>query len=132
LALGLACLAALGLIPEILVMEEVLFSRCEYEIRVAIDAFENAVLKLRHGLIPVNSLIDSYDSGEAAGPRLNVILGSGSLFDFPARLLPVTFAGQGLLDPELLTRFEVEGVALHFLNDVLLLDLALKAAKGVF
>jgi hypothetical protein len=36
-------------------VEEVLFSRCEYEIRAAIDAFENAVLKLRHGLFPVNS-----------------------------------------------------------------------------
>jgi len=56
LALGLACLAALGLIFEILVVEEVLFSRCEYEIRAAIDAFENAVLKLRHGLFPVESL----------------------------------------------------------------------------
>jgi len=55
LALGLACLAALGLIPEILVVEEVLFSRCEYKIRAAIHAFENAVLKLRHGLFPVNS-----------------------------------------------------------------------------
>jgi hypothetical protein len=53
LALGLACLAALGFILEILVVEEVLFSRCEYEIRAAIDAFENAVLKLRHGLFPV-------------------------------------------------------------------------------
>jgi hypothetical protein len=53
LALGLASLAALGLILEILVVEEVLFSRCEYEIRAAIDAFENAVLKLRHGLFPV-------------------------------------------------------------------------------
>jgi len=59
-------------------------------------------------------------------------LGSGSLFDFPARLLPVSFAGQGLLDPELLTRLEVEGVTLHFLNNVLLLDLAFEAAKGVF
>src|ERR1019366_3565936 len=106
--------------------------RCEYEIRAAIDAFENAVLKLRHGLFPVNSLSDLCGSGEATWPRLNLTLGSGSLFDFPARLLPVTFAGQGLLDPELLTRFEVEGVTLHFLDDVLLLDLALEAAKGVF
>ena len=66
------------------------------------------------------------------GSRLNLTLGSGSLFDFPARLLPVSFAGQGLLDPELLTRLEVEGVTLHFLNNVLLLDLTLEAAKGVF
>jgi hypothetical protein len=53
LALGLACLAAFGFIFEILVVEEVLFSRCEYEIRAAIDALENAILKLRHGLFPV-------------------------------------------------------------------------------
>ena len=66
------------------------------------------------------------------GRRLNFTLGSVSLFDFPARLLPVSFAGQGLLDPELLTRLEVEGVTLHFLNNVLLLDLAFEAAKGVF
>jgi hypothetical protein len=31
LALGLAVLAALGLVLEILVVEEVLFSRCEYK-----------------------------------------------------------------------------------------------------
>jgi hypothetical protein len=37
-------------------VEEVLFSRCENEIRAAIHAFENAVLKLRHGLFPVDSL----------------------------------------------------------------------------
>jgi len=132
LALSLACLAALGLVLEILVVEEVLFSRCEHEIRAAIHAFEYAVLKLRHGLFPVSNLSRFSGSGEASQPRLNRTLGSGSLFDFPARLLPVPFAGQGLLDPELLTRFEVEGVTLHFLNNVLLLDLTLKTAKGVF
>src|ERR1035441_7985937 len=47
-ALGLAGLATLGLVLEVLVVEEVLFSRCENEIRVAIHAFEHAVLKLRH------------------------------------------------------------------------------------
>jgi len=132
LALGLACLAALGLILEILVVEEVLFSRCEYEIRAAIDAFENAVLKLRHGLFPVDSLSKFVKFGRGyLCPARTFTLGSGALFYFPARLLPVSFAGQGLLDPELLTRLEVEGVTLHFLNDVLLLDLTLEAAKGV-
>jgi hypothetical protein len=48
LALGFAILAALGFILKILVVEEVLFSRCEYEICSAIYAFENAILKLRH------------------------------------------------------------------------------------
>ena len=33
-----------------------LFSRGEYEIRSAIDALEIAVLKLRHGLFPVDDL----------------------------------------------------------------------------
>jgi len=38
LALPLAGFAALGLVPEILVGEKLLFSRGEYEIRAAIDA----------------------------------------------------------------------------------------------
>ena len=53
------------------------------------------------------------------------------LFHFPARLLPVSFTGQSLFSPQLLTRLEVKGVTLHFFNDVLLLDLTLEAAKGV-
>jgi hypothetical protein len=40
-----------------------LFSRCEYKIRSAIHAFEVAVLKLRHGLIPV------YDLEQFIGPQ---------------------------------------------------------------
>ncbi len=48
LPLGLAGLAALRLVLEILVVEEVLFSRCEYEICSAVYTFEDAVLKLRH------------------------------------------------------------------------------------
>ena len=53
------------------------------------------------------------------------------LLDFPATVLPVSFASQRLLGPELLTRLQVKGVSLHFLNNVLLLDLTLEAAKGV-
>ena len=49
MTLGLAILTALGLILEVFVVEEVLFSRCEYKIRCAIDALEYAILKLRHG-----------------------------------------------------------------------------------
>jgi hypothetical protein len=48
LALGLAILTALGLVLEILVVEEVLFSRCEYEFCSAVYTREDAVLKLRH------------------------------------------------------------------------------------
>ena len=54
------------------------------------------------------------------------------LFDFPATLLPVAFAGQRLLGPELLARLQIEGVPLDLLNDVLLLDFSFEAAKGVF
>jgi len=48
LALYFAILAALGLVLKVLVVEEVLFSRCKYEICSAINALENAILKLRH------------------------------------------------------------------------------------
>jgi hypothetical protein len=39
LALGLAVLTALGFVLEVFVVEEVLFSRCEYEICSAVYAF---------------------------------------------------------------------------------------------
>ena len=48
LALRLAGLAALGLVLEVLIVEEVLFSRCKYKICSAIDALEDAVLEFRH------------------------------------------------------------------------------------
>jgi hypothetical protein len=54
--LGLAILAALGLILKVFVMEEMLFSRCEYKIGCTIDALEHAILKLRHiQLFPVST-----------------------------------------------------------------------------
>jgi hypothetical protein len=49
LALGLTVLAALGLVFEVFVVEEVLFSRCKDEICSAVYTLENAILKLRHG-----------------------------------------------------------------------------------
>ena len=48
MTLGLAILTALGLILEVLVVEEVLFSRCEYEVCSAVYALEDAVLEIRH------------------------------------------------------------------------------------
>ena len=56
LALGLASFTALRFVLKILIVEEVLFSRGKYKIRSAIHTFEVAVLKLRHGLIPVDDL----------------------------------------------------------------------------
>ena len=79
MALGLAGLAALGLVLEVFVMEEVLFSRCKYEIRPAIDTFEDAILKLRHIAIPRYN-VNCMQSKAAGTPDPAAPL----LFDFPA------------------------------------------------
>jgi hypothetical protein len=55
LALVLAILAALGFVLEVLVMEEMLFSRCKYEICPTVYALEDAVLKIRHVLAPLST-----------------------------------------------------------------------------
>ena len=49
LALGLAVLTALGFILEVLVVEEVLFSRCENEVCPAVNTLEDSILEIRHG-----------------------------------------------------------------------------------
>jgi hypothetical protein len=49
-----------------------------------------------------------------------------------ANLLSGTLLGQSLLQSASLARLQVEGVALHFLNDVFRLNLALESAKGTF
>jgi len=48
LAFGFAILTPLGFVFEILVVEEVLFSRCKDEICSAIYTLEDAILELRH------------------------------------------------------------------------------------
>jgi len=55
-----------------------------------------------------------------------------NLFRFFANLLPSTLSRQGLFDAALCAGLEVEGVALHFLNDVFRLNLALEATESVF
>jgi hypothetical protein len=107
-------------------VEEVLFSRCEYEICSAVYAFEDAVLKLRH--ITCAPLINL----NCCRMWQRDLRPATALLNFPATLLPVPFAGQRLLGPELLTRLQVEGMPLNFLDDVFLLHLPLEAAKGVF
>ena len=47
-------------------------------------------------------------------------------------LLAIPLARQSCLDAALFTRFEVVGVTLNFLDDVLLLNLALKPAQRIF
>ncbi len=61
--LVLQVLQRLGSFLKVLVVEEVLFSRCENEICSAIHAFENAVLELRHGLFPVINLTTCWPGG---------------------------------------------------------------------
>ena len=47
-------------------------------------------------------------------------------------LFAAALARQRFLHTLLLARLEVKGVTLHFLNDVLLLNLAFKAPQGIF
>jgi hypothetical protein len=47
-------------------------------------------------------------------------------------LLTIPFASQGRLDPLFFPRFQIKGMFLDFLDDVLLLNLSLKAAQRVF
>jgi len=48
-----------------------------------------------------------------------------------ANLFSSTLSRQGLLHPAFRARLQVEGVALHFLNDVFRLNFALEATEGV-
>jgi hypothetical protein len=131
LPLGLAPLAALRLILEILIVEKVLLSGREDEIRSTVDAFEDSVLELRH-IRPVFNLNctlpDLNTRKERLSPLLFFLL---RLLDLAARLLAVPLARQRLLGPQFFSRLQVEGVSLDLLDDVLLLDLSLEAAKGV-
>jgi hypothetical protein len=55
-----------------------------------------------------------------------------NLFRFFANLLPSTLSRQGLFDSALCAGLEVEGVALHLLNDVFRLNLTLEATESAF
>jgi hypothetical protein len=127
LTLGLANLAALGFVLKVLVMEEVLLSRGENKIRPAVYALQYSILKLRHSLCPVHNVDRCWKKGGNTIPPP-----VAQLLNFPAILLPVPFAGQRLLGPELLTRFQVERMSLDLFNDVFLLDLSLEAPESVF
>jgi len=107
-------------------VEEVLFSRCENEIRAAIYTLEYSILKIRHGhCAPLNNLNMLWIRRRDSRPAI-------ALLNFPATLFPVSFTGKRLLCPELLTRLQVEGVSLDLLDNVLCLDFPLEAPKGVF
>jgi len=66
-----------------------------------------------------------FQSNPSQRPRRDLIC-------FLTRLLTAALAGQCFLYPLFLARFEVEAMTLHFLNDVLLLDLPFEAAKRIF
>ena len=76
--------------------------------------------------------------GHFGGPaklpaRLVVVLWVNSgLFDVAPGFFPVAFPSQCLFHPFLFAGFEVEGVTLYFFNNVFLLYLPFKSAKGVF
>jgi len=138
LPLALARLAALGLVPEVLVGEKLLLSRCENEISAAIDAFKYSILKLWHlpgSCLPIRYRTtfgkDSLTRPCQAVSQYERLL-CALLFEIPAILLPVPFPGQSLLDPLPFTRFQVERVLLYFFDDVFLLHFSLEPAEGVF
>ena len=55
-----------------------------------------------------------------------------NLFRFFANLPPSALSRQGLFDSALCAGLEVEGVALHFLNDVFRLNLTLETTECAF
>ncbi len=79
----------------------------------------------------------SYMSRRHRGPAIVIrICGPGGLFLtlvlLFTRLFPVTLPRQCFLDALPLTRLQVEGVTLYFLNNVLLLHLPLKTTQCIF
>src|SRR5437899_2101519 len=106
--LALAGLAPLRFILEVLVGEELLFSRRPDELRRAIHAPEDSVLELHR-----------------SPPRR----GRSSLLRLAPELLPISLARQGLLRSPLVPRLQIEGVFLDILDDVFLLHLPLEAAQ---
>jgi hypothetical protein len=135
LALPFTGFAALGLVPEILVGEKLLFSRSEYEVGAAIDALEYSILKLWH--LPGSCLPIRYrtTSGKPLDPPYEAVglqrSSSALLFEIPATLLPVSLPGQSLLDPLPFSRFQVKGMFFDFFDDVLLLDFPLEPSEGI-
>ena len=125
LPLELARLTALWLIFEVLVVEEVLLSRRENELCPAISALNHSILELWHLPLP-----RSYPGYPACPFR--TLTEDEILLDLPPAFLPVSFASQRLLGPFLFAWLQIKRVPFDLFNDVLLLDFALEAAKGVF
>jgi hypothetical protein len=136
LAFLLASPATLWLVFKVLVVEKSLFARGEDEIRTAVDALKGSILKFWHRLAPAGPCpgFMAFEQGAVDGPAPFRSIGCLEvlrLFRFPAALLPVPFTCQRLLHPLLLTGLQIKGVTFYFFDDVLLLYLPLKPAKGV-
>jgi len=121
LALYLTGLAALGLVPEVFFVVELLFPGGKNEAGPAVDTLEFPILKF-HGTIL------GMKKGEAVAIRSAHL----RLFDLPATLLPVSLAGKSGLDPFFFSRLQVERMAFDLFDDVFLLHFPFEAAEGVF
>jgi hypothetical protein len=108
--LGFAGLTPFGFVLEVLVSEELLFSRRPDELLAAVHAPEDPVLELHR-----------------SPPRPR-----SALLQFASELLPIPLACERLLCPALVSRLQVEGVFLDVLDDVFLLHLPLEASEGAF
>jgi hypothetical protein len=153
LALCLARSAPLRLVPEVLLVIKLLFARGKDKVSTAIRTNQNPIVKVRHGTIlrgvakrlPFASpavLLSAVAQTRATdlwpvracarlsnrGQRTFV----GRSFNFPPTLLPVPFTRQGLLDPQLLARLQIERMPLDLFDDVFLLHLAFEAPEGIF
>jgi hypothetical protein len=137
LALPLARFAALGLVPEVLIGEELLFSRRKHKIRITIDTLEYSILKLWHlpgSCLPCGyrtTLGKAFSDPPLRGCRSQTPVEALYLFEIPATFLPVPFTGQCLLNPFPFPRLQIERMLLDFFNDVFLLYFPFEPAKGV-
>jgi len=125
LPLQLARFAALRLILEVLVVEEMLLSRRENKVCPTICALDDSVLKLWH-------CYRSRGPTQAIDPRPLRTPTGLKLLDLPTTFFPVSLASQRLLGPFLLTGLQVKRVPFDLFDNVLLLNFTLEAPKGVF
>jgi hypothetical protein len=125
LPLELAGLAALRLILEVFVVEEMLLSRRENKVRPTIGALDDSVLKIWHRY-------RSRGPTQANDPRPLRTPTGLELLDLPTTFLSISLASQCLLDSFLLAGFQVKRVPFDLFDNVLLLDFTLEAAKGIF
>jgi hypothetical protein len=111
-SLGLAWLATLGFVLELLISEKELFARRPDELVAAIHAPQGLVLELHR-----------------SPPRELVVLWV-LLLQLASELLTVALTRQSLFGSALVPWLQIEGVLLDVLDDVFLLDLPLEATEG--